>query len=228
MTRLRIATWNMHGGVGIDGRFAPERIARVIGELDADVIALQEYGSRDIDFDMRAHIETAGSARAFVMPTFQKYGCDFGNVVLSRHTAIEIVCHPLDVGQREPRNAIEIVVAIGPARLRVIACHLGLRVYERRHQIARLLELAAMSANLPIVLLGDFNVWRRGTALCDLDRYFAMSDSPATFPSPLPLIALDRIWVSPASACVELRAHKSRTARMASDHLPLVATLDIS
>ncbi|MEO8461079.1 MAG: endonuclease/exonuclease/phosphatase family protein [Dokdonella sp.] len=227
MTCLRVATWNMHGGVGIDGRFAPERIVRVIGELDADVIALQEYGSRDVAFDMRAHIESAASAKAFVMPTFQKHGCDFGNVVLVRHEAIEVVGHLLDVDQREPRNAVEIVVAIGNVRLRVIACHLGLRAYERRQQIARLLELVRAKSNLPTVLFGDFNVWRRGT-LGEIDRYFEMSAAPATFPSPFPLIALDRIWVTPASACVELCVHKSRAARIASDHLPLVATLDLS
>ncbi|MFL6714915.1 MAG: endonuclease/exonuclease/phosphatase family protein, partial [Burkholderiaceae bacterium] len=39
---LTVATYNIHAAVGTDGRYSPERIAGVLGEIDADVIALQE------------------------------------------------------------------------------------------------------------------------------------------------------------------------------------------
>lgn len=227
MTRLRVATWNMHGGVGLDGRFAPERIARVIGELDADVIALQEFGSRDAGFDMAAHLECAGAARAIVMPTFQKCGSDFGNVVLTRWPASAITCHALGVDGREPRNAIDLVVDYGQGTLRVIATHLGLRVAERSHQIACLRALLDPPSPLPTILLGDFNEWRPRSVPREFDPYFGPSPTPATFPSPCPIAALDRIWVTPNQARVDLRAHKSRAARIASDHLPLIATLEL-
>ena len=227
MTRLRLVTWNMHGGVGIDGRFAPDRIARVIAELDADVIALQEFGSRRAAFDMRAHLETASAARAIVMPTFQKYGCDFGNVVLTRWPVSAVACHALGVDRREPRNAVDLVIDYGSGTLRVVASHLGLRVAERRVQIARLRALLDATSTQPTVLLGDFNEWRPRGGMRTFDPHFGTQSAPATFPSPYPIAALDRIWVAPASACVDLRVHKSRTARIASDHLPLVATLEL-
>ncbi len=226
MTRLRVATWNMHGGVGLDGRFAPQRIARVISELDADVIALQEFGSRQSAFDMRAHLEHASLASAIVMPTFQKYGSDFGNVVLSRLPTRALTCHALGVAGREPRNAIDLIVDYGGGTLRVIATHLGLRTAERREQIARLRMLLDTPSEQPTILLGDFNEWRPRSTLREFGQYFGPSPAPPTFPSPCPIAALDRIWVAPAQARIDLRAHKSRTARIASDHLPLFVMLE--
>ena len=226
MKALRIATWNMHGGVGLDGRFSPGRIARVIAELDADVIALQEFGSRRTAIDMCAHLERACGARAVVMPTFKKHGSDFGNILLSRFPLGPAARHELGVATREPRNAIDVVIESRAGPLRVIATHLGLRAAERFAQIGILRRELGTRTDMPTVLLGDFNEWRAGGgALRDLDAHFGMSLAPRTFPSPCPVVALDRVWVSPASACVELSAHRSRIARVASDHLPLVATI---
>ncbi len=226
MTRLRVATWNMHGGVGIDGRFSPERIARVLAELDADIIAVQEYGSRDADFDMRMHLETASRATVTLMPTFQKYGCDFGNAVLTRLPVLNACCHALGLDGREPRNAIEMDLDIGDSSLCVVSTHLGLRRKERCRQIEHIDQLIDERKPGPILLLGDFNEWLAGRATRRFDRRFGMSTAPATFPAPLPMIALDRIWVWPPQACIEIRAHRSATARVASDHLPLMATLE--
>lgn len=223
--QLRIASWNIHGGVGLDGRFAPARIARVIAELDADVIALQEFGSRN-GFDMRAHLERASAACAIVMPTLRKHGSDFGNAVLSRWPVREVACHGLGVAGREPRNAIDAVIDHRAGPLRVVATHLGLRAGERREQVARLCDVLDAPFSQATFLLGDFNEWR-GRGLAGLDRRFGMSTAVRTFPSPCPVAALDRIWIAPANACSDLRVHASRAARLASDHLPLVATVDL-
>lgn len=227
MNLLRVATWNMHGGVGLDGRFDAARIARVIAELDADVIALQEYGARDRAFDLRTALERAALAEAIVQPTLRKHGCDFGNIVLSRLPVLTSACHTLAVAGREPRNAIDLRLDSGNGTLRVITTHLGLRIAERREQIARLVAVITESRE-PTVLLGDFNVWRARGAFSALAAHFGHGRAPATFPAPCPLVALDRIWVAPATACIDLRVHKSRTARIASDHLPLIATLRLA
>ena len=54
--RLRIATYNVHSGVGVDRRFRPQRIVDVIDELDADIVALQEVLSPVRGFDVHAHL----------------------------------------------------------------------------------------------------------------------------------------------------------------------------
>jgi endonuclease/exonuclease/phosphatase family metal-dependent hydrolase len=226
MIRLRIASWNMHAGVGLDGRFAPQRIAGVIAELDADLVALQEFGSRNA-FDMLAHVEQAARARGISMPTFIRHGCDFGNVVLSRLEVVSHACHPLGVDRREPRNAIDLVVDAHGRSLRIIATHLGLRHAERREQLARLGATLQRDTPMPTVLLGDFNDWRPRTP-DELAAFFGgASRAPPTFPSPCPIAALDRIWAAPASMLLELVVHRSRAARIASDHLPLVATIEL-
>lgn len=224
---IRIATWNMHSGVGIDGRFAPRRVSRVIAELGADIVALQEFGSRRVGFDMRAHLEQATGWPALLMATCaDRYG-EFGNAVLSRFPIVSSVCHPLDVGAREPRNAIDVIIDCGVARLRVIATHLGLSRRERIRQIARLHELFTTSDVHPVVLLGDFNVWRpRGS----LDSFAPPADAmpaPKTFPAPMAVAALDRIFVSPLKSRVDMHVHRSRAAHVASDHLPLIAEIEL-
>jgi endonuclease/exonuclease/phosphatase family metal-dependent hydrolase len=227
--RIRIATWNMHSGVGIDGRFAPQRIARVIAELGADIVALQEFGSHRAGFDMRAHLEQATGWPALVMATCSdRYG-EFGNAVLSRFPILSSVCHALDVGRREPRNAIDVIVDCGVAHLRVIATHLGLRRHERRAQSAYLHDLFTGGEVSPVVLLGDFNMWRtRGGGLQAFSPDSGRgSRGPRTFPAPFPIVALDRILVSPMSARIGLHAHRSRASRVASDHLPLVAEIEL-
>ncbi|MFM5907664.1 MAG: endonuclease/exonuclease/phosphatase family protein, partial [Novosphingobium sp.] len=48
--RIKVASYNIHKGVGLDRRCDPDRILSVLREIDADVIALQEadrrFGSR--------------------------------------------------------------------------------------------------------------------------------------------------------------------------------------
>ena len=225
--RVRLATWNIHGGVGMDRRYSPERIARVIEELDADIVALQEFGSRGSARDLRSHLEEVAGSRLVVQPTFVRDGCDFGNAVMTRLPLLASAAHDLSHGRREPRNAIEATVDAGGHPLRVLATHLGLASLERRGQIERLHALIDAATDVPTAIVGDLNEWRRGNLLADLHRRYHALPAPATFPSPFAVAPLDRIFVAPAGLCSTLAPHKSRLARIASDHLPLVATIDL-
>lgn len=228
MTRVRVATWNIHAGVGLDRRFDPDRIARVIEELDADVVALQEF-TAPRGFDLAAHLEGGSGWKVITMPTWVKRGSDFGNAIISRLPIAPATQHALAIDRREPRNAIDVVVDCSGTPLRVIATHLGLRASERAEQIDRLCRAADATLGIATVMLGDFNEWRLSSpSLAPLHRRFGRLAAPATFPSLRPLLALDRCWVDPVGACLDMRAHASRTARFASDHLPLVATLDLA
>jgi len=222
---LLVATWNVHGGVGGDGRYVPSRIAQVLREIDADVVALQEVGGRDGQSLLAALVD--GTAYRTVQNwTCKRWGCDYGNVVLSRHPVLEAHTIDLAVPRREPRGALDVLVDAPVRPLRVIATHLGLMPGERRVQVKRLLKALEREPVHPTVLTGDVNEWYLwGRPLRWLHAHFGVSPAPATFPARRPLVALDRLWTEPAGMLAELRVHATPLARTASDHLPLRARL---
>lgn len=223
---MRIASWNLHEAVGMDGRCMPARIARVLAELDADIIALQEFSPRRGSVgELSACLEDAARAALVVMPTFLKRGRVFGNALLCRLPIVSVEARDLAIERFEPRNAIDARVARGSRTLRVLATHLGLRRGERARQIERICALLG-EGDVDTVLLGDFNEWRLQGALAPLEHHLARIPAPPTFPSPYPVARLDRVFVSRALRISHVHAHRSRAARIASDHLPLVATIE--
>ena len=129
---------------------------------------------------------------------------------------------------REPRGAIAADLVVGTSPLRVVATHLGLRPAERRDQVQRLIKLFTDVPRERAVLLGDLNEWFLwGRPLRRLQRYFKHTPHVATFPSRAPFLALDRVWAHPRSILKRISVHATPLARVASDHLPLVATLEV-
>lgn len=223
---LTVATWNIHAGVGIDHHFSPARIALVLREMDADIVALQEVplgGERwpNLLHDL-AHATRSVGVEGF---TFSVGGRRFGNAILSRYPVLDTRRIDISFGAHEPRGALDADIYCHGHRLRVIATHLGLRAAERRAQVARLLQAFDTSV-MPVLLMGDVNEWFVwGRTLRRLISHFQPAPAPATFPSCLPLLALDRIWIRPRHRLVCVRVHGSPAARLASDHRPLVATI---
>lgn len=229
--RLRLASYNIHIGVGMDGRFHPERVARVIREMGADVIALQEVQLGAGTYDMLAHLQRDTGYAALAGPTLvhPTHG-HYGNALLSRFPIVGHRKLDLSVERCEPRGALDATVDCGDGTtLRVIATHLGLGLTERRDQIRRLLrEVATDDHRGPTALLGDLNEWFLwGRPLRWLHAHFGRPPAPATFPARRPVLALDRAWVKPRGCLTGIQPHRSSLARLASDHLPLIATLDL-
>lgn len=225
---IRVASYNTHGGIGRDGRFVPKRIAEVLQELDADVIALQEVENRATGFDMLAYLKGETGFEAIAGPTLLRRGADYGNGLLTRFKVLSVQRINLCVERCEPRGAIDAELDCGGNPMRVLATHLGLRPSERREQIRRLLRVLEGDRPLPTILMGDINEWFLwGRPLRWMHKHFEETPCPATFPSFCPLLALDRLWVKPRGLLRGMEVHATRRARIASDHLPLVAELAI-
>jgi endonuclease/exonuclease/phosphatase family metal-dependent hydrolase len=224
---FRIATYNIHRCIGRDGVADPRRIARVLRNLDADLIALQEVAFEPGAPGNVLHtLAKAARAHAYPGPTLLETGGRYGNAVLSRLPPREVRRVDISMPGREPRGAIQLILDTPAATVSVLATHLGLSTEERRRQMTRLALLLNNPVDAVTVLMGDFNEWRRwGGALRRLKRIFAPSPAPSTFPSRRPFLALDRIWVRPAYRLKTLHTFKDAHAREASDHLPLVADL---
>lgn len=217
-----VATWNVHGCRGSDGRCDPERVADVVKELDADIVGLQE-----IEAPVLSVIAARTGYTAVAGPTRTDHPGTGGNALLTRHEVAAVRRHDLSRDGREPRGALDVDVAFVGRCCRTLVTHLGLQGAERRAQVRQLLDVLGSEASPGglTVLLGDLNEWLGpGRALRALRSGFACGGA-RSFPSRLPLLALDRIVVRPAVALQSVRAHGSRLARAASDHLPVIGVI---
>jgi len=227
---LRIATYNIHGGLPAwtaqSKRQLVGRIARVIEELDADIVALQEVplGGSEAP-DVLSQLRELSGMFAVEGPTLDTAKRRYGNAVLSRLPVRMARTLDLSFHRREPRGALDADIECAGGLIRVVATHLGLSATERSAQVRTLLT-AFDNSELPVILLGDINEWFvRGRALRALLSHFRPAPAPRTFPTFCPIFALDRIWMHPGEYMVDVAVHRSEMARQASDHYPLVARI---
>jgi endonuclease/exonuclease/phosphatase family metal-dependent hydrolase len=150
----------------------------------------------------------------------------YGNVLLTSGTVRAVRKLDLSYPGREPRGAIDTDVDFSGETLRVIVTHLGLLPAERRFQVEKLLSALKEESTRMVIVLTDFNEWLpTGRSLRWLHTRLGKTALIRTFPSAFPIFALDRIWVSPSSALIDVGAIRTPITRVASDHLPLKATL---
>ena len=227
---LRVATYNVHACVGADGRHDPERVASVIDELQADVVALQEFtypATVAIESRRPVGFATLGRYECALGPTRQNTVQCFGNALLTRHPIVEVHRLDLSIERREPRGALVATLDVGGRPLHVLAAHLGLRVHERRFQVRQILDYLESVQRPLVVVLGDFNDWLPGRSVVHvLDERLGQPPRPASCPGRWPMVPLDRIWVHPSARLRRVFAHATPASRIASDHLPVVADID--
>jgi endonuclease/exonuclease/phosphatase family metal-dependent hydrolase len=224
--RLRVATYNVHKCRGLDGRTSAHRIAAVIAELDADVVALQEV------LDHQAEAIGAELGVNYSLGENRKHhGYGYGNVVLSRHPIQASRNYDLSVRGREERGCLRCDVEVGGQALHVFNVHLGTALIERRHQGRKLIApelLCDTALDAPRIVLGDFNEWTAGLATKLLRSQMQSADlrthlrRSRTYPGVLPFLHLDHIYYDPELKLEKLTLCRSRKALVASDHLPLV------
>jgi endonuclease/exonuclease/phosphatase family metal-dependent hydrolase len=219
----------------MDGLTRPDRIMEVLGDIDADLIALQEVigpGTRGM-----SHAEAIGAAlgMGWVMaPVRLLRGHQFGNVVLSRLPVRQHVQYDLSWRTCEPRGCQRVDVALDRHTLHLYNVHLGTAIRERRHQAGRLAAIVHdRRVPSPKVVLGDFNEWMRGLATTLLSERLQSIDLRThlkrrrTYPGFFPILHLDHIYYEGHVEVVRVELPRTRRSLMASDHLPLVAELRI-
>jgi endonuclease/exonuclease/phosphatase family metal-dependent hydrolase len=230
---IRVVTYNIHTCVGLDRRYDPARIAAVLCEIDADIACLQEVGARrriERQADQWAYLGEATGCKV-ILGGGNGRG-RFDNAILTRFPVLSARSLDLTVAGYQPRGAIDADLLIGNRVLRVIATHFGLRAGERRLQANRLMMALGESwtpdrrSADAMLLMGDLNEWRgRSGAIRTFDRHLGPSPAARTFPSWMPVLALDRIYADGPAVLRDVSVYRSPLARLASDHLPLVGSL---
>jgi endonuclease/exonuclease/phosphatase family metal-dependent hydrolase len=222
---FRVATYNVHRWTGISGgnRLAPGLAFKVLSELDADVIALQEVLRLFKGQDPLSELaERLNYHMAFATTRIHRKG-ELGNALLSRWPIEKAFAIDLNFGRLEQRAALAVQFA-GPNEMAIVATHLALVDRTRGRQVRSLLQHPQLQG--PALLLGDMNAWRQCRASRQLDSAFTNLHHneawPPSYPANRPVLALDRIYARGADVS-DIHAHASKAARRGSDHLPVVA-----
>ncbi|MBX3566786.1 MAG: endonuclease/exonuclease/phosphatase family protein [Rhizobiaceae bacterium] len=227
-----VASYNIHKCVGQDGLFSPPRIMSVIGEIGADIIALQEvdqrFGERVGLLDLAVLRDRCGLVPIPLRPTRKGHGWH-GNLVLCREGVVK-AARQMALPGVEPRGAliVDLELPVGP--LRIIAAHLGLLRRSRALQVEAILSAVGADQHVPTLFLGDLNEWRLGarSSLRALeDSFHAPAPMLPSFPAGFPILALDRIMGNLPGLVARAAVHNTALARTASDHLPVKAWVHV-
>ncbi len=229
---LKVASYNIRKAVGLDWRRRPARVLKVLIEIDADIIALQEvdrrFGSRITALDPDV-IEAETGYRAIRFAERPQSLGHHGNVILARKSIDVVAARPIILPHLEPRGAATADLNCGGRLVRVVGMHLGLtRKWRQLQTQAIVSELRTLEANMPTVLMGDLNEpdLKSGVLRAFEQRHTIISCGPSYHAS-MPVFSLDRIIVTEDIAVAESGVHRSRLSREASDHLPIWARLDL-
>ena len=227
---LRVASYNIRKCIGLDRRRDPERVLSVLAELDADVIALQEadrrLGPRPSALPKdRIPLVTGLSAVPFEEGSVSLGW--HGNAILLRDDLTIEVADMLDLPSLEPRGAVLNEFSSSRGDLRVVGVHLGLTRSHRRAQWEEIREVLDKRAEMPTVVLGDYNEWREDRGLEPLEDDFTIHSPGLSFHSARPVASLDRIALTRELELQDAGVHERGEALRASDHLPIWADLKV-
>ncbi len=226
---LRVASYNIRKSVGRDFKRDPMRVLKVMENLNADIIALQEvdrrFGSKESSISRQMFVDHSrfGLVEFSVRP--QSVGWH-GNAILLGKDIDILDRNKLTLPGLEPRGAIVVDLAKDSTALRVIGLHLGLFKRDRKKQLAEITGFLESLTPLPTVIMGDFNEWsRRERNLGALQQGFSVHSPGHSFPSSKPMAKLDKIAISPELLMTDKGVHHCKDSKMASDHLPVWADI---
>jgi len=230
---IKVASYNIHKGVGLDRRRDPNRILEVLREIDADIIALQEadrrFGTKAGVIPLHALEEHSPWKAAPLGARTGSMGWH-GNVLLIRKDSVVMDCEAIHLPALEPRGAVMADVRAEGVPIRIVGMHLDLSgLWRRRQAHAILAHVESSVARRPTVLMGDLNEWTaQGGCLRDFGRDYRFAPIGPSFHVRRPVARLDRIMVSTDLRIIDCGVHHSATARKASDHFPIWATVELT
>jgi endonuclease/exonuclease/phosphatase family metal-dependent hydrolase len=235
--RFNVVTYNVHACRGLDRKICHLRTADILRDCRADIVALQELDcgrarSNNVD-QPQAIARELGMECLFYSCEGWKDG-QYGNAILSKFPMRLVRSANLPGGGRyEPRGAIWAELEVHGKHIQVLNTHLGLTSAERAMQVKALLGpewLGAHAATDSAVICGDFNFSPRDPlyrTLTERYRDVQLVQRARRGPTWLGLRTIDFVLVSHAIEVHEVGVHWSFRARIASDHLPLVASVSI-
>jgi endonuclease/exonuclease/phosphatase family metal-dependent hydrolase len=225
---LKVMTFNIHHGKGIDGKTDLSRILAEIMKSEADIVALQEvdrYQPRSFFRDQLA-ILTRGSGMYSCYSSSLNFGfSQYGNAILSKWPIVSKSTIYMD-GGFERRSILHAKIkVIGrcsglESEIIIVNTHLGVRAQEYKWQMPILCKIIA-DLPKPTILLGDFNMEPSNITLKIIDpswHKISLDRPQATMQNGK---QIDHIFVN--SGFLNARAWLQETT--ASDHHAVIADI---
>jgi endonuclease/exonuclease/phosphatase family metal-dependent hydrolase len=236
---LKVMSYNIHHGVGVDNVLNLQRIADLITEKQADVVGIQEV---DRHYGARSNFEDQAKVLAEMLGYHYVYGANldlnpavegqdrrqYGTAILSKYPIIQSQNYLLSSFGKEQRGLLEATVNVKGNHVRVYNTHLGLDVPQRLAQVNEINEILSKKETSAI-LMGDLNaepgveeveLLRTGGNLVDV---FQDADNANTFPVKNPSKRIDYIFVSEGVKFSGQQVLQSTY----SDHLPIIVDLEL-
>ncbi len=232
---IRVMSYNIQHGRGMDGQVDIRRIAEVIVREEPDIVALQEVDrgvERSGGVDIPGKLAELTGMNVFFDRNIEFQGGDYGNAVLTRFPVLkESNSHLRMIREGEQRGVIHMVLEIGGRELVFMNTHIDYRRddSERLKNIRQFREIVETYEGLPVIISGDFNDFpgsrTHGKMKEDfIDTWEAVGEGDGfTFRSDNPDRRIDYIFLEKGKGLVPKEAWIPET--QASDHLPLVADI---
>jgi endonuclease/exonuclease/phosphatase family metal-dependent hydrolase len=234
---FRVMTWNIHHGEGLDQQVDLKRIATLIREERADIIALQEVDKgveRTKKRDLPAELAALIGMSVVFSNNYSFQGGEYGNATLSRFPIVSAGnLHYQKVNEKEQRGLLRVVLDVKGRKLVFLNTHLDHRpADDARWSNAAEIEAATRELEvMPVILCGDFNCPPESRVHERLSKMFAdgwtlSEKAPGfTIPAEKPNRRIDYIWLRQNCGLTAKKAWVPES--LASDHRPVIVEMEL-
>jgi endonuclease/exonuclease/phosphatase family metal-dependent hydrolase len=231
---LRVMSYNIHHGEGLDGKLDLDRIAKIILDAKADIVGLQEVDrgcERTQKRDLPAELAKLTGMTVQFDKNIPNQGGEYGNAVLTSFPIKRAKnTHLKSFANGEQRGVQQLVLDVRGREVLFMNTHLDARrePVEREHSATELQAIVAAAGKMPVILVGDFNAVPTAPSIVKVrefltDAWTVVSKEPGfTIPVKKPSRRIDYVWITPSSVePVSMNVLHSE----ASDHLPIISEL---
>jgi Metal-dependent hydrolase len=227
---LKVMSWNLHHGAGLDGKLDLARIAAFIKKQDADVVALQEVDNqcnRSENIDQAAELAKLTGLHGAFGAAMPYDGGQYGLAILSKHPIgkTQVIRLP---GDGEPRIGFLAEIQAPQGSITLVSTHFHHRSGESRIAQAKELLAALAKTSGPIVIAGDLNDVLGSPPLSLFTEpwlHVKKKNPVATCPADHPKSEIDHFFVRGLQPVKEAEVLEEA---ISSDHRPIIATLAIT
>ena len=233
-TRLRVLTYNIHVGEGVDGKFDLERIAKLINSLEPDLVAIQEVDvktRRSSGVDQAAELARLTQLHPFFARIIDFQGGPYGLMILTRQKPQKTASHPIPYHPNEESRVLAEarVQVAGATEVAFFNTHLDYRTEDMRLKQVEHIERFMADVRAPLVILaGDLNAEPDSPPMRRLLKNWrdATPRDALTYPSDKPVKKIDYVLYR-ASPVLKLVESRVIVEPVASDHRPVLAVFEL-